>query len=94
MKRRLAGAGVIGALVAGLWPAAVPEAQAPAPADLILVNGAVITVDARDTVAEAVAVTGGRIVAVGSNADIRARAGAATQVVDLGGRAVTPGRGL
>lgn len=91
MKRRLAGAGVIGALVTGLWPAAVPEAQAPAPADLILVNGAVITVDARDTVAEAVAVTGGRIVAVGSNADIRARAGAATQVVDLGGRAVTPG---
>lgn len=91
MKRRLAGAGVIGALVAGLWPAAAPEAQAPAPADLVLVNGAVITVDARDTVAEAVAVTGGRIVAVGTNADIRARAGAATQVVDLGGRAVTPG---
>lgn len=91
MKRQLAGAGVIGALVAGLWPAAVPEAQAPAPADLVLVNGAVLTVDPRDTVAEAVAVTGGRIVAVGSNADIRARAGAATQVVDLGGRAVTPG---
>jgi predicted amidohydrolase YtcJ len=91
MKRRLAGAGVIGALVAGLWPAAAPEAQAPAPADLILVNGAVITVDARDTVAEAVAVSGGRIVAVGSNAAIRARAGAATQIVDLGGRAVTPG---
>ncbi len=91
MKRQLAGAGVIGALVAGLWPAAAPEAQAPAPADLVLVNGAVLTVDPRDTVAEAVAVTGGRIVAVGSNADIRARAGAATQVVDLGGRAVTPG---
>jgi hypothetical protein len=55
------------------------------------VNGAILTVDPRDTVAEAVAVTGGRIVAVGTNADIRARAGAATQVVDLGGRAVTPG---
>lgn len=91
MKRRLAGAGVIGALVAGLWPAAAPEAQTPAPADLVLVNGAILTVDPRDTVAEAVAVTGGRIVAVGTNADIRARAGAATQVVDLGGRAVTPG---
>ena len=91
MKRRLAGAGVIGALVAGLWPSAAPDAQTPAPADLVLVNGAVLTVDARDTVAEAVAVSGGRIVAVGTNADIRARAGAATQVVDLGGRAVTPG---
>lgn len=92
MVRRLTGAAIIGGLVVGVWPAgSAPEAQAPAPADLVLVNGAVITVDPRDAIAEAVAIGGGRIVAVGTNAEIRARAGAATQVVDLGGRAVTPG---
>jgi len=76
--------------VAGAWPdAARPQAQTPV--DTILVNGKVITVDARDTIAEAVAISGGRIVAVGTTADIKARAGSATQVIDLGGRAVTPG---
>ena len=92
MVRRLTGAAIVGGLVAGVWLAgSAPEAQAPAPADLVLVNGAIITVNPRDAIAEAVAITGGRIVAVGTNAEIRARAGAATQVVDLGGRAVTPG---
>ncbi|MGE0364033.1 MAG: amidohydrolase family protein, partial [Vicinamibacterales bacterium] len=67
-----------------------PRAQAPA-ADLILVNGKVITVDAADRIAEALAIAGGRIVAVGSTAEVKARAGASTQVIDLGGRAVTPG---
>ncbi|MCC6992923.1 MAG: amidohydrolase family protein, partial [Acidobacteria bacterium] len=77
--------------MAGVWPMApVPAAQAP-PAELVLVNGKVITVTAGDAIAEAVAVTGGRIVAVGTNADIRALAGAATEVIDLGGRSVTPG---
>ena len=92
MVRRLTGAAIVGGLVAGVWLAgSAPEAQAPAPADLVLVNGAIITVNPRDAIAEAVAITGGRIVAVGTNAELRARAGAATQVVDLGGRAVTPG---
>jgi len=70
--------------------AQAPRAQAPA-ADLILVNGKVITVDAADRIAEAVAIAGGRIVAVGSTAEVKARAGTSTQVIDLGGRAVTPG---
>ncbi len=92
MVRRLTGAAIIGVLAAGVWPGgSAPEAQAPAPADLVLVNGKVITVNPRDAIAEAVAINGGRIVAVGTSAEIRARAGAATQVVDLGGRAVTPG---
>ncbi len=91
MMRRLVGGVVLGAVaVAGAWPGgARPHAQAPA--DTILINGKVITVDARDSVAEAVAISGGRIVAVGSTADIKARAGSATQIVDLGGRTVTPG---
>ena len=65
-------------------------AQPPA-ADLVLVNGTVLTVDANDRVAEAVAIAGGRIVAVGSTTEIRTRAGASTEVIDLAGRAVTPG---
>src|SRR5687767_11622744 len=67
-----------------------PSAQTT-PADLVLQNGQILTVDARDSVAQAVAIAGGRIVAVGSNEDIRARIGAATQVIELGGRTVTPG---
>jgi predicted amidohydrolase YtcJ len=70
--------------------ARAPAAQ-PSAADIVLVNGAVLTVDANDRVAEAVAIAGGRIVAVGSTSEIRARAGASTEVIDLAGRAVTPG---
>lgn len=68
-----------------------PHAQAPAPADVILINGSVLTVDARDSVAQAVAIAGGKIVAVGTTDRIKALVGAATEVIDLRGRAVTPG---
>ena len=86
----LRAAAVVAAAVAAGWPGGIaPYAQAPA--DLVLVNGKVITVNATDQVAQAVAVTGGRIVAVGATADVKARIGPATQVIDLGGRAVTPG---
>ena len=44
-------------------------------ADLVVVNGAILTVDADFSVAEALAVRDGRIVAVGSDADIRALVG-------------------
>jgi predicted amidohydrolase YtcJ len=72
-------------------PFVLSRTQAQAPADLVLVNGQVLTVDANDSVAQAVAIAGGRIVAVGSDAEVRARAGSATQVIDLQGKAVTPG---
>jgi hypothetical protein len=62
-----------------------------AAADLVLVNGNVLTVDAEDRVAEAVAVKGARIMAVGTTADIEALAGPATVRVDLRGQTVTPG---
>ncbi|MDP3716585.1 MAG: amidohydrolase [Acidobacteriota bacterium] len=68
-----------------------PHAQAPAPADMVLINGSVLTVDARDSVAQAVAIAGGKIVAVGTTDRIKALVGAATEVIDLRGRAVTPG---
>lgn len=66
-------------------------AAGPPPADLVLVNGKIWTgVSARPEV-EAVACRLGRIVAVGTTAEMRALAGAATQVVDLAGRRVVPG---
>ena len=61
------------------------------PADLILINGDVRTFDAKMPRAEAVAVSGGKIVAVGRNDEIRKLAGKQTQIVDAKGRLVLPG---
>jgi hypothetical protein len=58
---------------------------------LILHDGRIITVDAMDRVAQAVAITDSKIVAVGTDADVLNLAGARTRRVDLKGRAVTPG---
>jgi predicted amidohydrolase YtcJ len=93
MKGRLAFvAATLLAVVIGAWFSLRAQTpQTPPAADLVLLNGKIITVDAQDSIAEAVAVSAGRIVAVGRTADVNARAGAATQVIDLGGRAVTPG---
>jgi predicted amidohydrolase YtcJ len=60
-------------------------------ADLILVNGRVLTVDANDRVAQAVGIAGSRIVAVGSTADVERAAAPNARRIDLRGRAVTPG---
>ncbi|MGH9887299.1 MAG: amidohydrolase, partial [bacterium] len=60
-------------------------------ADLVLVGGKVITVDARDRVAQAVAARGDKIVAVGTDAEIARLIGPTTRRVDLRGRTVTPG---
>ncbi len=58
-------------------------------ADTILLGGKIVTFDSAP--AEALAVRGDRIVAVGRSADIRALAGPATRVIDLAGRTVIPG---
>jgi predicted amidohydrolase YtcJ len=60
-------------------------------ADLIFHNGAVYTVDAARSWAHAVAVRDGRIVAVGTDDEIRAMAGPATEAVDLAGGMLVPG---
>ena len=62
-----------------------------APADLLLVNGKVVTLNAASTVAEAVAVRGDRIVAVGTSARLRSLAGPQTRVIDARGRTIVPG---
>jgi predicted amidohydrolase YtcJ len=54
-------------------------------------NGKIITVDAEDHIAEALAVRDGRIVAVGRNEDIAGLVDDETRVIELQGRAVTPG---
>ena len=66
------------------------SAQEP-PADLILSNGKIITVDDRFTVAQAMAIRGERIVRVGTTEDVARLAGPATRRMDLAGRAVIPG---
>jgi predicted amidohydrolase YtcJ len=64
---------------------------AQAPADLVLVNGRIWTVDDRRPEVEAFAVLGNRIAAVGSTEEIRKWVGANTMLIDLQGRRVTPG---
>jgi predicted amidohydrolase YtcJ len=62
-----------------------------AAANLALVNGRVYTMDAARRWASAVAVSQGRIVGVGTDADVRGLIGPGTDVVDLGGRMLLPG---
>ena len=70
---------------------AASPAVAQTPADIVFLNGHIITVNAADRIARAVAVRGQKIVAVGTNAEIRTFIGHATQRIDLAGRTMTPG---
>jgi predicted amidohydrolase YtcJ len=76
------------------WCAVAVVAASPALAqapDTVLVNGKILTVDARFSTREAMAIRDGRIVALGSSADMRKLANARSRVVDLAGRTVIPG---
>ncbi|MFQ5380201.1 MAG: amidohydrolase [Dehalococcoidia bacterium] len=63
----------------------------PSDPDIIFTGGPVHTVDAGNTIAEAVAVADGRVLAVGGTSEIRALKGSGTRVVELEGRALLPG---
>ena len=80
-----------GSLVAAvtLFAGCSPALQLPA--DTILVNGKIITVDQDDSIVEALAIRDGKIVAVGSKSDIEPLAGDTTRRIDLGGLTATPG---
>jgi predicted amidohydrolase YtcJ len=82
----LFGAGT--AVAAGLAPAAAQTAAA-APADTVLRNAKIITVDPAFAIADAIAIAGDRIVAIG--AAVAPHIGPQTRVFDLGGRTVVPG---
>jgi predicted amidohydrolase YtcJ len=77
-------------LASALWIVLVAPARAQAP-DTVVINGKIITVDARSSVPQALAIRDGRIVALGSSAQVRRLAGSRTRVIDLGGRTVIPG---
>jgi len=72
-------------------PITVPSLPAGTSANLILVNGKVMTIDAANTVAQAVAIAGDKILATGSDDAVRALAAPDAQEIDLNGRTVTPG---
>jgi len=79
-------------MIAGLliFPACARRTT-PAPADLVLNNGVIYTVDGLSSTAEAVAIKDGRLVFVGSNAGAAAYIGSRTAVTDLQGRFALPG---
>jgi hypothetical protein len=91
MRRLVLVAVLVVAGWASTWNVARSAAQAAPPADFVLLNGKILTVDPRDSIAQAVAITGGKIVAVGSNDEVRTRIGGATRQIDLHGRTATPG---
>lgn len=64
--------------------------QPPVPT-LVLYNGKVITVDAAFSIAEAMAIAGERVMAVGTSAQMRAIAAPSTRLVDLRGQTLMPG---
>ena len=91
-SRRVASIGLFLAACAvalGWLSAGSPRAQTAA--DLVLTNGIVLTIDPSDSIAQAVAITDGRIVAVGTSDAIKTRVGANTRIIDLRGRTATPG---
>ena len=67
------------------------QAQSPAPADIVFVNGKVFTADDGDRVVQGFAVKGDRFVAAGSDDDVRHHVGPQTRVIDLKGHFVSPG---
>jgi predicted amidohydrolase YtcJ len=83
---------LLAAILASLTLAAqrpiLPRPPAP---DLVLFNGKVITVDRSFSVHDAVAIIGDRIMAVGSDDQMKTVAGPATRLIDLKGRALIPG---
>lgn len=89
--------GVLAVALALALPVALPSAAGAAtptgPADVILTNARVYTVEKRQPWAEAVAIKDGRILAVGSSAEIARRKGDRTRIVDLGGRLLMPSFG-
>ena len=71
-----------------LLPFVLAQAQE---ADLLVINGRIVTMDPAEHVVEALAVKDGKIVAAGTNADLAALKGPRTEVMDLAGKTVLPG---
>jgi predicted amidohydrolase YtcJ len=88
LKYLTASAGLVGLAATG-GCASTPAAEGPA--DTLMVNGRIATLDPRQTFVSALAIKGDRIIATGNDADLARLRGSATQVIDAGGRTVIPG---
>jgi predicted amidohydrolase YtcJ len=82
---------VVGALTLSLLLAPIASAQNNVSADSILRGGEIVTVNEQQPQAEAVAVRGGKIIAVGDDDDVMKLRGPNTRVIDLGGKTLVPG---
>jgi predicted amidohydrolase YtcJ len=85
MRRQIAALSVIAVIIATC------SAALAQPADTVVLNGKVFTASDVAALAQGFAITGDRFVAVGTTEQMRAQIGAATRVIDLAGRFVTPG---
>jgi predicted amidohydrolase YtcJ len=79
------------AVLAAFTEGAARAPQPVQPADLVLTNGKVITMEAGVPDAQAVAIRGDRILALGPSADMKRYIGASTRVIDVNGQLVIPG---
>ncbi|MGE3959739.1 MAG: amidohydrolase [Vicinamibacterales bacterium] len=103
MLKSIRVAGVTAAGLAAAWalalsggvslpePTVAAQAPAPRPADLVLTNGKIVTVEDAQPEVQAMAVNGDTITALGSSADIQRYVGPNTKVIDLQGALATPG---
>ena len=91
MIRKLPFAAILIFLLLEGWSASVLQAQAQAEAEMILFNGKIIPVDRDFTYGQAIAIAGGKVLAVGTNDEIRKMAAANTRQLDLHGKTVIPG---
>jgi predicted amidohydrolase YtcJ len=87
----LAPAWVVALLVGGVAPIAATTATTATAADTVYRDGYVVTVDANDRIAHALAIRGGRFIYVGDDAGAAPFIGAKTRVIDLHGRMLMPG---
>lgn len=78
-------------LVLAFWSVSAPFAQAVEFADTVLVSGKIVTLDPQQRVAESVAIRDGKILAVGTDAEIAPLIGPNTQTIRLSGQTVVPG---
>jgi predicted amidohydrolase YtcJ len=82
---------ILGAISIATWGCSSSRNKEPSEADAVFLDGNIITVDANDRIAQAVAVKNGRIIAVGSNRDMQPLVGPLTLRIGLNGLTLTPG---
>ncbi|HVQ61079.1 MAG TPA: twin-arginine translocation signal domain-containing protein, partial [Burkholderiales bacterium] len=90
LKETAATAGFAGLVLSGCETPAPVQASA-SPADVLITNARIATLNPRAPAAGAIAIRGGEIAAIGSAADVEKLRGAGTQVIDAGGRTIIPG---